>query len=811
MKFLLISFILFLSLIADTQNVSVQLLWKHQFQFAGFYAAKEMGFYDEVGLTVDIKEYYENVDIVQDVVDKKTTFAVGRSSILIDKSHNQPIATLGVIFQSSPAVLITTDPNIQTLSDLKNKRIMITPGSVSSASIFSMLQSNGIESYDLRLQDHSFNIKDLVMGKTDAISAYISNEPYYLTQHNIDFKIFNPKKYGYDFYGDILFTSNDEIKNNPKKVEAFYRATKKGWLWAFEHMDESIIMIQKKYNTQNKSKQALLYEAKELKKLAFTEDMPFGHISNKKIVEIVKNYKLAGFIHNYNLKGFVDPLNLNKINVKIGVLSKRGNENTYKRWNTLTQYLNDSLEQYHFEITPLDFTELEIAIAKEKVDFVITNPTYYAYLEDQYRILRVATLLNSYASLKHNLKRFGGVIITQKNNDNIHTLKDLESRSFAAVDQRSFGGWIMAYELFSDQGLDIDTVDVQFIGTHDAVVQAVLKGEVQAGTVRTDTLEKMLQEGLLNMDDIRIIHPQKYQDFPFLVSTKLYPEWPFSKLRSTSDELSLQVLSKLVNIPKDYTKTSNTNLPKIEKWSIPADYTLIHQTLKKLHYPPYDIVDIDMKVLYREYALYLYPFILFFIIFIVRYFYVSAYNRRLNTAVKQRTLELQTANEKLQVLATTDPLTGISNRRSFMEFIKKYADIAKRNNTALFSMSLDLDYFKNINDTYGHQIGDEVLISFTQVIASMLRKSDLFGRVGGEEFCISMQNTSEEGAFQLAERICQNVASMQIPYLQEKVTVTVSIGIASLNDGEEVESLLKRSDEALYEAKENGRNRVVLR
>ena len=810
MKLLLITFILFLSLFAEAENISVQLLWKHQFQFAGFYVAKEMGFYDEVGLDVDIREYNTDTDIVQDVINHKATFGVGRSSILIDKSKNKPISVLGVIFQSSPAVLVTTNPKILSLSDLKGRRVMITPDSVSSASIFAMLQSNGIEANDIKIQKHSFLIEDLLLGKTDAVSAYISNEPYYLTQRSADFKIFDPKDYGYDFYGDMLFTSNDEIKNNPKKVEAFYRASKKGWLWAFENIDKTVAIIQEKYNTQNRSKEALVYEAKELKKLAFKENIPFGHISKAKFVEIAKNYKLAGFINEYRLEGFVDPLKLNKKTIKIGVLSKRGNQHTYRRWNPLAKYLNNSLDEYNFKIYPLSFKELEIEIHNEKIDFVITNPSYYVYLEDKYKVLRIATLVNSNVSLKHNLKKFGGVIITQKNNKDINTLEDLKSKSFGAVDEKSFGGWIIAYDLLSENGLDIDDINIRFIGTHDGVVEAVLSGDVEAGTVRTDTLEKMAQEGLIDIDDFKVINAQDYLDFPFVVSTKLYPEWPFSKLKSTSDELSLKVLSKLVNIPPEYNRVLGSDMQKLERWSIPADYTLIHETLKKLHYPPYDVVNIEMKVLYREYAFYIYGFIFFVFGFIGKYYYMSVYNKRLNSAVKHRTQELQIANEKLKVLAQTDSLTGIANRRYLMKLSNKYFDIAKRNKTSLQSLSLDLDYFKSINDTYGHQVGDEVLVEFTKVIISMLRKSDIFGRMGGEEFCIIMQNSSEKGAFQLAERICSNIESMEILYLQARVKVTVSIGIASLDGEEDIESLLKRSDEALYEAKEGGRNRVVM-
>ena len=122
---------------------------------------------------------------------------------------------------------------------------------------------------------------------------------------------------------------------------------------------------------------------------------------------------------------------------------------------------------------------------------------------------------------------------------------------------------------------------------------------------------------------------------------------------------------------------------------------------------------------------------------------------------------------------------------------------------------LDLDFFKDINDKYGHHVGDLVLKEFTQTIEETLRNSDLFGRIGGEEFSILLQDTSIEGTQLFAERIIKNIEALQITSANEIIRITVSIGLATLTEERNVHDLLKKSDVALYKAKTSGRNKYI--
>jgi len=802
-KFFLLFIIFCTSLYASTSKVSLQLQWKNQFQFAGYYIAKEKGFYSDVGLDVDIKEYKNGINIVDDVVSGKSTYGIGRSSILIDRNNKKPIVLFGALFQTSPLVLLSTDPQIKEVYNLKNKKIMITRDAKQSAAILAMLLSEGIKTNEFKTQKHSFNYKDLINKKTDAMSSYVSNEAYFLDKQNIKYTMFDPKDYGFDFYEDIIFTSEKEMKQNPNRVKAFRDASIKGWLWALNNIEESSKILYEKCNSQKKSLDSLIYEGKVIKKLSLVNGVPFFSINKEKIKSIAKVFQIRGLLNGKcDINDFV--YEYKKV-IKIGVLAKRGKEATLRRWNPLAKYLDTEFEYYNFEIIPLDFEQLQQSVRDKKIDFVITNTMYYVILEARYGISRIATLLNSDIYGTKALKRFGGVIFTSSTNKNVNNIEDIKHKKFAAVSRYSFGGWIMAYEELVENGLDLDDLKLSFLGTHDAVVNAVLKGSAEVGTVRTDTLERMEKEGKIKLSDIKVISLHDYDNFPYMVSTKLYPEWPIAKLTHTSDHLSNKLLAKLVSYEAG---KSDLNISNLEGWTVPLDYSAVHRTLKKLRLEPYSNVNVSFEDVIKTYSVYLIVSTIIAILLIAGIIYYRIYNKALDIAVKEKTKELIKANQKLKVLANTDYLTGISNRAHFMKFAKKYFEVAKRNNEKLQVLSLDLDYFKNINDTYGHQAGDCVLKKFAQKTSELLRKSDLFGRTGGEEFCIVLQNTSADGAKMFAKRICESIEDMHMDCEDNILTITVSIGVAALEDESSIEDIIKKSDIALYEAKENGRNQV---
>ncbi|MBU2917241.1 diguanylate cyclase [Psychrosphaera sp. F3M07] len=181
----------------------------------------------------------------------------------------------------------------------------------------------------------------------------------------------------------------------------------------------------------------------------------------------------------------------------------------------------------------------------------------------------------------------------------------------------------------------------------------------------------------------------------------------------------------------------------------------------------------------------------------------------LEDAVAKRTAALQVSNEKLKELATRDSLTKVLNRGSFFETAQHLLTLSQRQKSPASFVLMDLDLFKSINDTYGHFIGDQVLVHFTSTIQTLVRKSDLIGRVGGEEFAIYLPDTDEKDALNIAEKIRAEVARSILDVEGKQVNYTVSIGVeTSYLEEQSIGDLFKRADLKLYGAKDKGRNCV---
>ena len=175
---------------------------------------------------------------------------------------------------------------------------MINPSIALEVSLQAMLEKHNLNINDTIIKKHTFNIDSLINGETDLMAAYISNEPHRLLKRGILISIFDPKEEGFDFYSDILFVSADELKNNEQRSIDFSEASLKGWEYAFENIDETIAIIQQKYNSQNKSRDALLYEAHELKKLSYFRTDKLGRLEKEKLQKIYDMYSQMGLLNS---------------------------------------------------------------------------------------------------------------------------------------------------------------------------------------------------------------------------------------------------------------------------------------------------------------------------------------------------------------------------------------------------------------------------------------------------------------------------------------------------------------------------------
>lgn len=289
------------------ETVVLQLKWLHSFQFAGYYAAKEKGFYAEEGLNVEIQEAIVGKDdYTASVVNGTAQYGVADTSLLIQRLNDKPVVVLASIFQHNPLVLATLKKSgIVSPHELIGKKVMSRFND--DAPFYTMYYEAGINPDNIIRVGHSFNLDDLINGKVDAISIYLTDQIDELKQKNIQFNIIDPRTYGINFLGDNLYTTEKEIAEHPERVQRFLRASLKGWDYAVKHPDEVIDIILKKYNTRQRlTFKHLNFEATESIKMIRPDAVPLGSTDIKRFERPAETYKQLKLVKSTEkLKGFV--------------------------------------------------------------------------------------------------------------------------------------------------------------------------------------------------------------------------------------------------------------------------------------------------------------------------------------------------------------------------------------------------------------------------------------------------------------------------------------------------------------------------
>jgi diguanylate cyclase (GGDEF)-like protein len=270
---------------------------------------------------------------------------------------------------------------------------------------------------------------------------------------------------------------------------------------------------------------------------------------------------------------------------RIGVLAFRGLEEATNRWQPTVTYLSNQFSDRSFQLIPLTLDKTEAAVREQKIDFLLTNTGQYVALDARYELRPLATLKNRYQ--RHTTHQFGAVIFARSDRDDIRTLRDLKGKRFAAVKENAFGGFQMAWRELKDHGIDpfTDFEKLNFIGfPQDSIVLAVESGLVDAGTVRTDVLEQMADNEKIRLDEFKILNPLSSGDFPFLLSTRLYPEWPFAALAHVPVEVRKQIKAALLTMPADHPSSVAS---MHAGWSDDFDYRDVSEVFKELEVGPY--------------------------------------------------------------------------------------------------------------------------------------------------------------------------------------------------------------------------------
>ena len=288
LRTLLVLVLLFPGLAAAAEPlepVTLQLQWKHQFEFAGFYAAQVKGFYRDAGFDVRFNELDAGTRSIPAVLSGQAQFGVWSSDLIGARMSGQPVRALSAYLQRSPLVLITR-PELRLPPDLKGKRVMGTASELHGANFEQMFANFGMSANDLVRVETNFGVNEFIEGRVDGLTAFLSNELFTIKTSGAGFNIIDPNNYGIELYDDILFTSEDYARRHPEQTRRFKDASDRGWRYAMDHVDELVDVILEHYNSQHKSKEALRFEADELRKLMLMPLYPLGYIDAERVRKI---------------------------------------------------------------------------------------------------------------------------------------------------------------------------------------------------------------------------------------------------------------------------------------------------------------------------------------------------------------------------------------------------------------------------------------------------------------------------------------------------------------------------------------------
>ncbi|MET0067417.1 MAG: EAL domain-containing protein [Candidatus Thiodiazotropha sp.] len=889
-------------------SVVLQLKWKHQFQFAGYYAALEQGYYRDEGLQVEIREHTGEQSPIEHLMTGEVNFAVSSANVALQRAKGYPVVALAAIFQHSPyALLVRADSGIRHASDLAGRHIMLGTGTLDSA-LQAMLKRGGLKDGDYTRLPSSFDAMSLLQGETDAFNAYLTDQGFLLQEMGVKPYFIKPRDYGIDFYGDVLVTREQEIQQHPQRVERFLRASLKGWTYALDHAQEMVDLILQKYDTQGMSRAHLLYEAKASRELIEPLLVEIGYMNPDRWAHIKSVFVELGLLGpNSDIEGMIyegqDPvpawvvwslehtivllvamlamgllmlawMNLHmRRQVRLRTAELEHQEQSYRTifnaapegvWlidtNRRTVDVNKRLQELlGFEReemlgkTPMDFVDDEnrkifqeqtakISVTeRRKYDIALRHkdghniPTHFsavtlrrqdrsvvasiAFVEDITERKRLEAelrtgeqnlrrLINAQPACVSTFNSCGNLLSINPKGLEIFQADSLEEigdifmshlidppyrDEFAQLNRSVFQGhsghmtfsatrclggqvWL---EMHSVPIMDAQGEVIEHLGlTHDVTDRLRMEMQILEEREFLQAVIDNISDSVMVIDpDMRIQLMNKrvksvLQNFDTEVAqVKHFFDLPYVRKPGSGQELPLCPVLEVLETGRQATAiitnpvSSGSNMHnRVEVIASP----LLNQdgSIRGVIEVARDITE----------------------------------HLELLDEVKQQ-------KDDLQHLAHHDSLTNLPNRVLFLLRLKQAISKAKRTDRQMAVLFVDLDRFKEINDTLGHAVGDQVLKEVAQRFRNCVREEDLIARLGGDEFVFLTEGLERpQHAAVMAQQIIQSL-SLPFSMVNQQFFLTASIGISIYpQDGKTAEMLLRNADAAMYKAKEEGKN-----
>ena len=799
------------------ENVTLQLKWTHAFQFAGYYAAKEQGYYREAGLEVHIAEATPSTDPIASVLNGEAQFGVGTSSLLLARNAHKPVVALAVIFQHSPYVIYTAKyTGIESLRDLIGKRVMLEP---QSDELLAYLKKENIALERIQQVQHSFNAQDLISGKVDAISGYISIQPYDFNRAAFAYQTFAPRMAGIDFYGDNLFTSEQELRDHPNQVREFREASLRGWRYARDHRDEVIDLILKKYS-QQQTREFLVFESEQMIPFLQPDLVDIGYSNPERWQHIADDYASVNMLpHNFSLAGFIYDAHPQRdltwlysslwiALLLFGLVSaaaayifhlnrklKQGlkeRERTRQREQARSRVLELLFANAPLpEILDAVVRSVEIQDASTLCSVLLMTkdgkhldtgaaPSLPGFYKDAINGLEIGPSVGSCGTTAYTGKRT--VVEDILTHPSWAPYKELAAKAglgscWSEPIRSSTGKVLGTFAIYHKNAYRPSEADLALIEQSAHLASIVIEKIQNAQELQQshDLFTKISAEvpGILFQF---CLYPDGRCCFPFISEAvrKMYglttedlreDATPFFSFRHPEDA------SRLAESVRESART-------LTRWHIEYRLMLPSQGIRwRMGDAQPERLD-DGSILWHGFI----------------------------TDISDR----KNAEERIRHMAQYDVLTDLPNRTLLSDRLHQALATAKREQTRLALLFLDFDKFKPINDSLGHAIGDALLRIAATRMQICMRESDTIARIGGDEFVVLLPIiATEQDILIVAEKIR---LALNKPFEIEGhvLNISTSIGIAIYPDhGEEETQLLKNADLAMYYAKQNGRNTAM--
>lgn len=356
--------------------------------------------------------------------------------------------------------------------------------------------------------------------------------------------------------------------------------------------------------------------------------------------------------------------------IRIGVLAYRGQEYAVKHWGPHADYLNAQLAPRRFEIVPMAYADLTRAVQKRDIQLLITNTGHYTEMEMAGGVSRIATRLMRGPT--GPLDRFGGTVITRADHTQLRRYADLKGLRLMVPDKSSLGGWQVHLREALAQGVNLekDTRTIVETRNHEKVVEGVLAGAADVGFVRSDLVESMAAEGRIRLADLHIVNLRHEPGYPYLLSTRLYPEWPLARINEVPEALARDVLISLLNLQPDHPAARAAG---ILGWTLPQNYQSVHDLFREARLGPYANPPVTLTdIVERHGRLLAASILLAFLALGGLAWYIGNVNRHLKAEIRRRVEaehSLEESDSRFLDMANTLPsliwLAGPDKRTTF--------------------------------------------------------------------------------------------------------------------------------------------------